>query len=160
MDFTEYALRRSQVPANDLSLSIHSPVLIYSFLAAYGLLTILMLIYVRAKFRSAAKTLNLLQAEWQSARSTHESFVGAAHEQLSKLIAPKPASNFPQRNTAVNFDVRNEVIAMAKRGIAPPEIARSCGVTEGEVEIVLGIIRLQRRSDTDMRERLDQKTGD
>ena len=75
-------------------------------------------------------------------------------------IAPKPASNFPQRNTAVNFDVRNEVIAMAKRGIAPPEIARSCGVTEGEVEIVLGIIRLQRRSDTDMRERLDQKTGD
>src|SRR5438034_8069447 len=85
MDFTEYALRRSQVPANDLSLSIHSPVLIYSFLAAYGLLTILMFMYVRAKFRSAAKTLNLLQAEWQSARSTHESFVGAAHEQLSKL---------------------------------------------------------------------------
>ena len=145
------------MPANDLSLSIHSPVLIYSFLTAYGLLTILMLIYVRAKFRSAAKTLNLLQAEWQSARSTHESFVGAAHEQLSKLTAPKPASALPQPNTAANFDIRNHVIAMANQGIAPPEIARSCGVTEGEVEIVLGIIRLQRRSEADRQERLDQK---
>ena len=91
------------MPANDLSLSIHSPVLIYSFLAAYGLLTILMLIYVRAKFRSAAKTLNLLQAEWQSARSTHESFVGAAHEQLSKLIAPKPASNSNNKKVAAGM---------------------------------------------------------
>jgi len=132
------------VLAKDLSLSIHSPILIYWFLAAYGLLTILMLIYVRAKFRWAAKTLTLLQVEWQSAQSTHEGFVGAAQEQLSKLSAPKPALALPVRNTAVNFDLRNQVIAMAKRGIAPTEIARSCGVTEGEIEVVLGMVRLQR----------------
>jgi len=40
--------------------------------------------------------------------------------------------------------LRNQVIAMAKRGIAPTEIARSCGVTEGEIEVVLGMVRLQR----------------
>ena len=130
--------------ANDLSLSIHNPILIYSFLAAYGLLTVVMLTYVHAKFRLAAKTLNLLRTEWQNAQSTHAGFVGAAQEQLSKLTAPKPAPALPVRNAATNLDMRNQVLAMAKRGIAAPDIARSCGLNEGEVEVVLGMIRLQR----------------
>ena len=130
--------------ANDLNLSIHNPILIYSFLAAYGLLTVLILMYVHAKFRVAAKTLNLLQTEWQNARSTHAGFVGAAQEQLSKLAAPKPTPALAVRNAGMNFDTRNQVVAMAKRGIAAPEIARSCGLKEGEVEVVLGMVRLQR----------------
>jgi hypothetical protein len=132
------------VLANDLNLSIHNPILIYSFLAAYGLLTVLILTYVHSRFRVAAKTLNLLQTEWQKAQSTHAGFVGAAQEQLSKLAAPKPAPAVAVGNTGVNFDKRNQVVAMAKRGVAAPEIARSCGLNEGEVEIVLGMVRLQR----------------
>ena len=52
---------------NDLNLSIRNPILIYSFLALYGLLTVVILTYVHAKFRVASKTLKLLQTEWMSA---------------------------------------------------------------------------------------------
>lgn len=130
--------------ANDLNLSIHNPILIYSFLAAYGLLTVLILIYVQTKFRVAARTLSTLQTEWQKAQSIHAGFLGTAQEHLSKLTAPKPAPAVAVRNPGVNFDKRNQVVAMAKRGIAAPEIARSCGLNEAEVEIVLGMVRLQR----------------
>src|SRR5262249_14439423 len=145
MDFTEYVLRRSQVLANDSSLSIHNPILIYSFLAAYGLPTVLTIMYVHVKFRSAARALNLLKTEWQTAQSTHTGFVGAAQEQLSKLAGSKTAPALPARHAPVTFDVRNQVVAMAKQGIAPSEIGRSCGLNEGEVEIVLGMVRLQGR---------------
>jgi hypothetical protein len=130
--------------ANDLSLSIHNPILIYSFLALYGVLTVLMLTYVHSKFRTASKTLKLLETEWQSAESRHAGFVGAAHHQLSKLAVAPPPPALPARHTAMNFDLRNQIVAMAKRGIAAPEISRSCGLNEGEVEVVLGMVRLQR----------------
>jgi hypothetical protein len=132
------------VLANDLKLSIHNPVLIYSFLALYGLLTVLILTYVHAKFRTTAKTLKLLATEWESADSRHAGFVGAAKEQLSRLTVPAPAPALPVRTTAVNFDLRNQIVALAKRGIASTEIARSCGLHEGEVEVVLGMVRIQR----------------
>jgi hypothetical protein len=132
------------VLANDLNLSIHNPVLIYSFLALYGLLTVVVLIYVHAKFRFAAKTLKLLSAEWEKAQSSHSGFVGAAQAQLSKLAMPRPVPALTVRNAAVNFDVRNHVVGMARRGVAPTEIARSCGLHEGEIEVVLGMVRLQK----------------
>jgi hypothetical protein len=132
------------MPANDLNLSLHSPILVYSFLALYGVLTALMLTYMHAKFRTATKALKLIQTEWQTAESRHAGFVGAAQEQLSKLATTPPVPVMPIRHTAVNFDLRNQVVAMAKRGIAGPDIARSCGLNEGEVEVVLGMVRLQR----------------
>ena len=130
--------------ANNLNLSIHNPILIYSFLALYGLLTVLILTYVHAKFRTATKTLKLLTTEWESADSRHAGFVGAAQEQLLKLTVAPAAPVLSVRSSAVNFDLRNQVVAMAKRGIAPSEIGRSCGLHEGEVEVVLGMVRIQR----------------
>jgi hypothetical protein len=132
------------VLANDLKLSIHNPILIYSFLALYGMLTVVILTYVHTKFRTTAKTLKLLATEWESADSRHAGFVGAAQEQLSRLTIAPPVQALPVRATAVNFDLRNQIVAMAKRGIASPEIARSCGLHEGEVEVVLGMVRIQR----------------
>src|SRR5207248_2084041 len=92
------------MPANDLSLSMHNPILIYSFLALYGLLTVLMLTYVHTKFRTATKTLKLLETEWQSADSRHAGFVGVAQDRLSKLAAAPPVPALPLRHTAVNGD--------------------------------------------------------
>ena len=136
--------------ANDLSLSVRNPILIYSFLALYGILTVLTLAYVHAKFRVATKTLKLLQTEWSSAESTHASFVGIAQEHLSKLSGPRPSvpvAPAPMARTAsVGFDIRNQIVSMAKRGIGIADIARNCGLYEGEVEVVLGMARLQQRS--------------
>ena len=131
--------------ANDLSLSIHNPILIYSFLALYGLLTVLILTYVHAKFRVANKTLQLLQMQWTSAETKHASIVGLAQEQLSKLTVPAPpaaATLQPPRPASVGFDTRNQVVTMARRGIAIADIARNCGLHEGEVEVLLGMARL------------------
>ena len=132
------------MPANDLSLSMHDPVLIYGFLALYGLITIVIVTYVRAKFRVANKTLKLLTTEWAAAESRHAGFVGAAQQQISKLAAAPPASQPVVRSAAVGFDTRNQVVAMAKRGISVPDIAKASRLHEGEVEVLLGMARLQR----------------
>ena len=132
------------MPVNDSSLSIHNPILIYSFLALYGLLTVMILTYVHAKFRTTARALKMLATEWENAESRHAGFVGAAQKQLSKLAAVPPVPVQPARSTSVNSDLRNQVVAMAKRGISVPDIARSCGLHEGEVEVVLGMVRIQR----------------
>jgi hypothetical protein len=135
------------VLANDLSLSIRNPILIYSFLAAYGLLTVLILTYVHSRFRIATRTLKLLQTEWTSAESSHATLVGAAQEQLAKLTvtAPPPALSLPvTRKTAVGFDIRNQVVAMAKRGIGIADIARNSGLHEGEVDVLLSMARLSK----------------
>ena len=133
--------------ANDLNLSIRNPILIYSFLALYGLLTVLILTYVHAKFRAATKTLKMLQTEWTSAETKHASIVDIAQEHLSRLSVPAPAFAGPApavRTASVGFDIRNQVVTMAKRGMGITDISRNCGLHEGEVEVLLGMARLGR----------------
>jgi hypothetical protein len=131
------------VQANDLSLSIHNPVLIYSFLALYGLLTVVLLVYVQTKFRYATKVLRVLQTEWDSAESRHAGFVGRAQEQISKLAVPAAVAA-PVKSASINFDTRNQVVAMGKKGFTAMEIAKTCGLQEGDVEVLLGMSRLQK----------------
>lgn len=131
--------------ANDLSLSIRNPFLIYTFLALNALLTLAIVTYVRAKFRVATKALKSLQTEWTNAESTHVSIVDAAQEHLARLAAPPPppVMTMPAaRGSSVGFDVRNQVVTMARRGIGIADIARNCGLHEGEVEVLLGMARL------------------
>ena len=137
----EYALQKLPVLANNLNLSIHNPILIYSFLALYGLLMLSLLVYVQSKFRTASKTLTQLRTEWQSAESQHSNFVGQAQERLATLSRPTPLM---ARTTSVGSDMRNQVVAMAKRGITVNDIARTCGLQEGEIDVILGMARLQR----------------
>jgi hypothetical protein len=110
--------------------------------ALYGVLTLLLAAYVHAKFRRAGRTLKMLQAEWQNAESTHAAIAGLAQEKLTRLGARAAA---PMAQTGgIGLDLRNQVVAMAKRGIAANQIARTCGLHEGEVEVILGAVRLQR----------------
>ncbi len=134
------------MPVNDLNLSIRNPILIYSFLALYGLLTVLVLTYVHAKFRFASKALKTLQKEWTKAESNHTNFVGMAQQHLEKLSAPPPPAMAvaATRNASVGFDLRNQVVTMAKRGITIADIGRNVGLNEGEVEVLLGMARLTR----------------
>jgi hypothetical protein len=117
--------------------------LVYSFLGVYGLLMLWLIAYVHARFRTAAKMLKLLQAEWQSAESKHSDFVGIAQERLTKLSARPPATPLA-RTGGIGFDLRNQIVAMAKRGIKANDIARNCGLQEGEVDVILGMARLKR----------------
>jgi hypothetical protein len=128
---------------NDLNLSIRNPLLVYSALALYGVMMLMLIAYVHAKFRTAAKALKRLQTDWDSAASTHESFVGVARERLAKLHSNPAAAQAP-RHATIGVDIRYQVVAMAKRGTAITDIARTCGLQEGEVDVILGMARLQR----------------
>ncbi len=139
----EFVLQKLQVLANDSSLSIRNPIVVYSFLALYGLMFLLLVTYVHAKFRTAAKTLKLLESEWQSADSRHTNLAGMAHDRLSKLTARAPVAPLV-RTSGIGFDIRNQIVNMAKRGIRVNDIARTCGLQEGEVDVILGMARLQR----------------
>ena len=127
--------------ANDLSLSAHNPMLIYTVLALYGLLTIAVLAYVRTRFRTATGILKTLQVEWDNAESRHAGFVGKAQEQIAKLAVPAPVVA-AVKNVGLSFDLRNQVVAMGKKGFKSLEIARSCGLHEGEVDVLLSMARL------------------
>ena len=138
-----YALQKLPVLVNDLNLSIRNPLLVYSFLALYGVMMLMLIAYVHAKFRTAANALKRLQTDWDSAASTHENFVGIARERLAKLDSTPVAAQSP-RHVGVSVDIRHQVVAMAKRGTAVQDIARTCGLNEGEVDVILGMARLQR----------------
>ncbi len=138
--------------ANVSNLSTHSPSLLYTLLALYGGLTLVILTFVYAKFRTASRALRLLKIDWQNADSRHANLVEQAHEhmnqfsQLSKTAAPA-ASPAPVQTGAISFDLRNQVVVMAKKGFTSGGIARTCGLNEGEVEVLLGMARLQNRQE-------------
>ena len=141
-----YALQKLPALANDLSLSIRNPILVYSLLALYGLMMLVLVAYIHAKFQTAASSLKRLQSDWKNAETTHSDFVGMAKERLSKLSAPSPvvsAAAAVARTGAIGLDIRNQIVAMAKRGTAANDIARTCGLQEGEVDVILGMARLQ-----------------
>jgi len=117
--------------------------LIYTVLALYGLLTIAVLAYVRTRFRTATGILKTLQVEWDNAESRHAGFVGKAQEQIAKLAVPAPVVA-ALKNVGLSFDLRNQVVAMGKKGFKSLEIARSCGLHEGEVDVLLSMARLQK----------------
>ena len=137
----EYASQKLPVPANNLSVSMHNPILVYSLLALHGLLMLSLLLYVYSKFRTAANTLTQLRTEWQSAESKHATFLGVAQERLATLSRPAALMT---STAGVGADTRNQVQAMAKRGMTVNDIARTCGLQEGEIDVILGMARLQR----------------
>jgi hypothetical protein len=143
MAFMGYALQKLPVLVNDLNLSIRNPLLVYSFLALYGVMMLMLIAYVHAKFRTAAKALKRLQTDWDSASSSHQDFVGIARERLAKLQTAPTQAPTP-RHSAIGVDIRHQIVAMSKRGTAIQDIARTCGLQESEVDVILGMARLQR----------------
>ena len=127
--------------AKDLNPLMLNPFVIYAALAVHGLLLMLVVTYVYSKFRTAGRSLKALKVEWNSAESRHSGFVGNAKAQISKLAVAAPPAPVP---VAVTLDTRKQVLAMGKRGLGPSEIARSCNMPEGDVDVLLGMARLQR----------------
>jgi len=85
-----------------------------------------------------------------SAESMHTGLLETAQQRLERL-AVEPAGTMPApvactttAGAAVTADTRTQVAAMGRRGIPIPEIARSCGLPEGEVDVLLGMARMQR----------------
>ena len=132
--------------ANASSLLTLNPIIVYATLALYGLLFAVTFLYLHNRFRMSSRVLSLLKNDWASAESKHSSLVETAQERIARLSVELPvrASAEPQAVKPVTSDTRTQVVAMGKRGLGLAEIARSTGLPEGEVDVLLGLARMQR----------------
>jgi DNA-directed RNA polymerase specialized sigma24 family protein len=136
------------VSASASSLLTLNPTIVNLELGLYGLLFVCVFVYVHMKFRKADRVLATLKKEWDGAESKHVGLVEFAQHQLTNLAAVPAVINPPAVTPAVSqrvtSDTRNQVAAMGRRGIPLSEIARSCGLPEGEVDVLLSMARMQR----------------
>ena len=131
--------------ANALNQLTLNPIIVYATLGLYGLLFAFMFVYLHGRFRASSKILALLKTDWAAAESTHADLVGTAQEKIARLAVeiPVKAQSQPVVKT-VTSDTRTQVVAMGKRGLGVAEIARTMGLPEGEVDVLLGLARMQR----------------
>lgn len=138
--------------ANASSLLTLNPIIVNLELGLYGLLFVCLFIYVHLKFRRANHVLQMLRKEWDGAESKHAGLVQVAQNRIARLAAqPVAAKSSPVVQSApqgLTPDARNQVSAMGRRGIPVSEIARSCGLPEGEVNVLLSMARMQRTEAT------------
>ena len=131
---------------NASSLLTLNPIIVYATLALYGLLFALMFLYLHSRFRTSLKVLALLKNDWALAESSHAGLVETAQEKIARLSLEMPGKSHaqPPAIKTVTSDTRTQVVAMGKRGLGITEIARTIGLPEGEVDVLLGLARMQR----------------
>jgi DNA-directed RNA polymerase specialized sigma24 family protein len=134
------------VSANASSLLTLNPIIVYATLGLYGLLFAFMFLYLHNRFRMSSRVLALLKNDWADAESKHSELVGTAQERIARLSVeiPARAQAMPPVAKTVTPDTRTQVVAMGKRGLGLSEIARNTGLPEGEVDVLLGLARMQR----------------
>ena len=134
--------------ANASNLLTLNPIIVNLELGLYGLLFACIFIYVHMKFRKADRLLKALKKEWDGAESKHAGLMQFAQHRISKIGAEpgvaKPAPATPSVSQAVTPDTRSQITAMGRRGIPVSDIARSCGLPEGEVDVLLSMARMQK----------------
>ena len=134
--------------ANASNLFTLNPIIVNLELGLYGLLFVGIFIYVHMKFRKADRLLKRLKNEWKDTESKHAGILQIAQHRLSRLGAKSevamPEATPPSVPQAVLPDTRNQITAMGRRGIPVSEISRSCGLPEGEVDVLLSMSRMQR----------------
>jgi hypothetical protein len=131
---------------NASALLIANPIVIYSTLGFYGLIIVAVLLYVYRKFSGATLLLESLRKDWETADLDHTNLLKQAKEHVSKL-APQPSPSGALAVAgprSVNFDTRNQVIAMGRKGFTAADISRACAMPESDIDVLLGLARLQR----------------
>jgi DNA-directed RNA polymerase specialized sigma24 family protein len=133
------------VSANASSLLTLNPIIVYATLALYGLLFAVTFLYMHNRFRMSSRVLSLLKNDWADAETKHSELVETAQQRIARLSVEMPvrAQAEPQVK-GVTSDTRTQVVAMGKRGLGLAEIARNTGLPEGEVDVLLGLARMQR----------------
>ena len=121
-----------------------NPIVIYSVLGFYGLINVAVLLYLYRKFSGTKLLLDSLKKDWDSAEESHSKLLKQAKDHVSKLTPAAPSSAISSTARSVTFDTRNQLIAMSRKGFAPGDIARACAMPEADVDVLLGLARIQR----------------
>ena len=120
--------------------------IIFAVLAIYGFAMALGLFYGDRRFRRAGKILDALQREWVDAESSHTNLMSTARERVSRFAwGAEGSTGIPAlARTPVSFDLRNQVVAMARKGASPLEISRICAIPLPDIDVLLGMARIEK----------------
>jgi hypothetical protein len=122
------------VPVSDLSLSVRNPILVYSLLTLYGLLSIFLIVYVHRKFRTAAKTLKVLENP-MAKRRIQNTQTSSATRRKSSRSSRRPLQDSSrgcrEKRRRRTRHAQSDV-SMAKRGMRAGDIARACGLRKAK----------------------------
>ena len=130
---------------NVFLLSTPDKIGIYLSLVLCGLSIILLAFHVRRKFVRASGALKTLNREWQDAQANFFKIADVARQQIGSMESAAPSVGIVQPAGEISFDLRNQVTAMGKRGKDSSEIARTAGLIEAEVDVLLGMSRIADR---------------
>ncbi len=135
------------MPTNVYLPSMPDQIGIYLALGLCGLSIIFLALHVQRKFVRASGALTALNREWEDAQARFFKIAEAAQKQIGSLeIEPHLVGRQVSRQESsgeISFAVRNRVIAMGKSGATPGDIARSAGLEEAEVNVLLGMSRVE-----------------
>ena len=98
--------------------------------------------YSRQAPRGALTTLD---REWQDAQANFFKIADVARQQIGSMESAAPGVGIGQPAGEISLDLRHQVTAMGKRGKNSSEIARTAGLTEAEVDVLLGMSRIAGR---------------
>lgn len=129
---------------NASSLLTLNPIIVYLTLGLYGLLFAFIFAYLHGRLRTSNRMLAMLKKDWAAADSQHKGLLQDAQNQLATLSIEAPSASSSPAASNVTLDTRKQVIAMSKKGFTVTEISRTCGLPEGEVDVLLSISRMQR----------------
>jgi hypothetical protein len=115
--------------------------IVYLLFAIYGVALVFVLAFVHARFRAANRLLRTLKKDWESAGSKYAEFIVQAKEKIAAL-EPVPAAR-SNSESVINDDLRSRVLEMASEGASTAHIARTSGLSEGEIHVLLGLARIQ-----------------
>ena len=116
---------------------------IYLALGLCGLSIIFLALHVQRRFVRASGALTNLNREWEDAQARFFKIAEAAQSQIGSLETEPQLVSRQNPSGEISFGVRNQVIAMGKSGSTAGEIARSAGLDEAEVNVLLGMSRVE-----------------
>ena len=144
MDFMESESRSYAVLTNVFLPSMPEEIGIYLALGLCGLSIIFLALHVQRKFVRASSALTTLTREWEDAQARFFKIAEAAQQQIGSLdTEPSLRVSRPEPNGEISFGLRNQVSAMGKNGATADEIARTAGLSEAEVSVLLGMSRVE-----------------
>jgi hypothetical protein len=96
------------------------------------------------KFRRTSQLFESFQRQWTEAESRHQTLLTEARERVHNIVTPPPDTLlFQPRRPSLNSEARSHVVNMSRNGASAGDIARTCGIPESAVHVVLGMARLQ-----------------
>src|SRR4029079_7169064 len=123
-----------------------SMIVVYA-LAAQAVLFALLHSFMYFRLGSTNRLLVTFQDNWANAEANHKTLVHEAREKLTEFSAAAPQANqfaiTPKRGS-LSSEIRTQVLALGKKGFTTADIARTCGLPENDIGVLLGLARLQK----------------